>query len=173
MFDMWLIYKKIDIPPGEKEYRSHDQFTIPIEMEARGVFPHMHLLGKQFKLTAIPPEGDPISLLEIDDWDFNWQNFYEYATPIKLPAGTKIVMETVHDNSADNIHNPSNPPREVKWGEQTTDEMAIGLVHLVPVREDDVPELREKSKKRIIGSIDAVIPQPSKQRNPETTDERG
>lgn len=159
MVDLALIYKKIDIPPGEKEYHSRDEFTLPIEMEARGVFPHMHLLGRDFKLTATPPSGEPISLLWIDDWDFNWQSFYEYATPVRLPAGTHVVMETVHDNSAENFRNPSNPPKRVKWGEQTTDEMSIALLHLVPVHEDDMDKLRKEQGKRMIGGINAERPE--------------
>ncbi len=162
MVDMWLIYKKIDIPPGEKEYHSRDQFTLPIDMEARGIFPHMHLIGRDFKLTARPPEGEPISLLWINDWDFNWQSFYEFQTPVKLPAGTQIVMETIHDNSADNFRNSNNPPKRVKWGEQTTDEMAIGLLHLVPVREEDMDKLRATQGKRIIGGITAAVATSSK-----------
>jgi len=155
MVDMWLIYKKIDISPGEKEYRSRDEFTLPIDMEAFGIFPHMHMIGRDFKVTAQPPEGEPISLLWIDDWDFNWQSCYQYDAPMKLPAGTKIVMETVHDNSAENIRNPSSPPRRVKWGEQTTDEMSIAMLQLVPVNEDDMPKLREAQGRRIIGGITA------------------
>ena len=158
MVDIGLIYKKIDIAPGEKEYHSRDEFTLPIAMETRGVFPHMHMLGRDFKLTAVPPEGDPISLLWINDWDFNWQGFYEYETPVKLPAGTKIVMETIHDNSAENFRNPSNPPKRVKWGEQTTDEMSVALVHFVPQNEDDMPKLRKEQGKRIVGGIDAQLP---------------
>ncbi len=159
MVDMWLIQKKIDIPPGEKDYHCRDQFTLPIEMEARGIFPHMHMIGKDFKITAKPPEGEPISLLWINDWDFNWQSFYEFAEPVKLPAGTQIIMETVHDNSAENIHNPSNPPKRVKWGEQTTDEMSIGLMHFVPVHEEDMDKLRAEQGKRIIGGITAEKPE--------------
>ena len=94
----------------------------------------------------------------INDWDFNWQSFYEYETPVKLPAGTKIVMETVHDNSAENFRNSSNPPKRVKWGEQTTDEMSVALVHLVPQREEDMPTLRKEQGKRIVGGIDAQLP---------------
>jgi hypothetical protein len=155
MVDMWLIQKKIDMPPGEKEYRCHDEFTLPIDMELRGMFPHMHLIGRDFKITATPPSGEPISLIWINDWDFKWQSFYECAEPVKLPAGTKIAMDTVHDNSADNIRNPNHPPAQVTWGEQTTNEMAIGMLHFVPVNEADMPTLYAKEKRRVIGGVAA------------------
>jgi len=107
MLDMVLIDMDIDIPPGEQAYCTRAVQVMPVDVEVVGVFPHMHLIGHDFKLTAHPPEGDPISLLWIDDWDFNWQTYYQYVTPVKLTAGTRVVMEAVHDNSADNIHNPN------------------------------------------------------------------
>jgi hypothetical protein len=70
MVDLLMLDKKIDIEPGERSYPTHDEFTLPIDMEAQGVFPHMHLLGRDIKITAYPPEGDPVALLWINDWDF-------------------------------------------------------------------------------------------------------
>ncbi len=88
MVDILLINTSIDIPPGETAYRARDEFTLPIDMEALGVFPHMHLIGRDIKITAQPPDSDePFSLVWINDWDFNWQGFYQYETPVKLPAG--------------------------------------------------------------------------------------
>ena len=59
------------------------------------------------------------------NWDFNWQEQYTYKAPIHLPEGTIVKAKFVYDNSEDNPRNPSNPPRRVTFGEQTTDEMAI------------------------------------------------
>lgn len=153
MINLMLLNTKIDIPPGEHEYRSHDEFTLPIDMDLCGLFPHMHLLGREFKLTVELPSGDELTLLRINDWDFNWQSDYQFEKPVRLLAGSKIVMETVHDNSTENIHNPNRPPRRVKWGEQTTDEMAVALLQLVPVAESDLDEFRSSQKGRIIGGI--------------------
>jgi hypothetical protein len=153
MVNIGLIYKKIDIPPGEREYRCRDDFTLPIDMDAYGLFPLMHLLGRQFTLTAQSPDGSELTILRIDDWDFNWQSDYQFQKPVRIKAGTKLVMETVHDNSGENIRNPNRPPRRVKWGEQTTDEMAVALLQLVPVAEDDLNKFRSTQKGRIIGGI--------------------
>jgi hypothetical protein len=152
MIDVVLIDKKIDIPPGERSYRTRAQLTVPIDVETVGVFPHMHLIGRQFKLTAHPPQGDPFPMLLINDWDFNWQVYYQYAAPMKLAAGTRIVMEAVHDNSAENIRNPNQPPKRVTWGEQTTDEMSLAFLQLMPVREEEFGKLgvREGGKLGVI-----------------------
>ena len=152
MVDVVLIDKKIDIPPGERSYRTRAQLTVPIDVETVGVFPHMHLIGRQFKLTAHPPGGDPFPMLLINDWDFNWQVYYQYSAPLKLAAGTRIVMEAVHDNSAENIRNPNQPPKRVTWGEQTTDEMSLAFLQLMPVREEEFGKLgvREGGKLGVI-----------------------
>jgi hypothetical protein len=155
MVDMFLVDTDIDIAPGERAYRAKDEFTLPIEMEALGIFPHMHLIGRDIKVTAqAPDQKEPISLLWINDWDFNWQSFYQYETPVKLPAGTHIVMETIHDNSADNIHNPNSPPKRMRWGEQTTDEMSVAILQLVPTRESDRKKLAEH-RRRILSEVAA------------------
>jgi hypothetical protein len=155
MVDLLLIDMKIDIPPGEKSYRKRAEIRVPIDVEVVGIFPHMHLIGREFKVTAHPPNGDPFSLLWIDDWDFNWQVYYQHAAPVKLVAGTRVVMESVHDNSADNIHNPNQPPKRVRWGEQTTDEMSLAFVQVMPVREQDFGKLgvREGGKLGVIRAV--------------------
>ena len=158
MVDMTLINRQIDIPAGEREYKRRDEFTLPIDMELRGLFPHMHLIGRDFKLTAQPPGGEAISLLWINDWDFNWQNYYEYRAPVRLPAGTQVVMETIHDNSADNFRNPNQPPQRVTWGEETTNEMSAAILQFVPVDDAELPKLMEQQRKRIISAITAKSP---------------
>lgn len=153
MVDLLLVDKKIDIPPGEKSYHTQDELTLPIDMETLGVFPHMHLLGREIKITAYPPQGKPFSLLLINDWDFNWQTFYQYAEPMKLTAGTRIVLEATHDNSAGNIRNPKQPPERVVWGEETSNEMTVAILQLVPAQESEFPKLATSLRKRMLGAI--------------------
>jgi len=153
-----IIDKNIDIPPGEPMYRTRAELTLPIDVETVGLFPHMHMIGKDFKVTAYPPEGDPISLLWINDWDFNWQVYYQYTTPVKLSAGTRIVMEGVHDNSAENARNPSQPPTRVTWGEQTTNEMSLAFFQVMPVREEDFSKLISNDREFRLGVIRAGSP---------------
>jgi hypothetical protein len=155
LVDLMMIDKKIDIPPGESAYRTRDELTLPSDVELLGIFPHMHLIGREIKITAHPPEGEAYSLVWIDDWDFNWQTCYQCETPVKLAAGTKLVLEAVHDNSAENFRNPSQPPRRVVWGEQTGDEMTVALLQLAPAGAVDLPKLGAL-RGRIVGGIFAV-----------------
>lgn len=155
MVDVMMLDRNIDIPPGEMAFRTRDEFVVPVEMEVLALFPHMHMLGKDFKITAVPPSGEPFSLIWISDWDFNWQSLYQCEPAVKLPAGTKIVLEGLHDNSAANVRNPNHPPARVTFGEQTANEMTAALVQLVPVAEGDFAKMVEANKRRVISVITA------------------
>jgi hypothetical protein len=86
-------------------------------------------------------DGQRMPLLHIDQWDFNWQGYYEYAKPISLPKGTVVAMDNIHDNSAENPANPNHPPRPVTGGEQTTNEMSAVVLHLMA---DHPPRARRR-----------------------------
>jgi len=73
------------------------------------------------------PDGTRVPMVRIDDWDFNWQESYNYKTPLKLPKGTIVRAEAIFDNSERNPRQHTQPPKTVRWGEQTTDEMCIGF----------------------------------------------
>jgi hypothetical protein len=155
MVDIMMLDRKIDIPPGEVAYKTRDEFSVPVEMEVLAIFPHMHMIGRDFRMTAVPPTGPSFPLIWINDWDFNWQSLYQCEPAVRLPAGTKVVLEGVHDNSAANIRNPNNPPQRITFGEQTSNEMTAALVQLVPVHEADLPSMREANQKRIVSGITA------------------
>ncbi len=153
MVDLIMIDKKIDIPPGERSFKTRTEYTLPTDMEVYGIFPHMHLIGREIKITAMSPEGSPLPLLWIEDWDFNWQSYYQFVRPTRLTAGTKIVLEGVHDNSADNIRNPFQPPRRITWGEQTNNEMTVAFIQLIPVDEAQFAQLPGGQRKGLTAGI--------------------
>ena len=94
--------------------------------------------AKEFKATATLPDGSTKPLLWIQDWDFNWQDGYNYKEPVILPKGTRVDVRITYDNSASNPRNqPSNPPKKVWWGEQSTDEMGSISFGLIPLRRED------------------------------------
>jgi Copper type II ascorbate-dependent monooxygenase, C-terminal domain len=120
------------IPAGEKRYEVRAAYTVPPgrDMHATGITPHMHLLGREMKVTATFPDGTVRPLVYIDDWDFHWQANYTFTEPVALPSGTRIDMVAVFDNSAESKRQPSKSPRAVSWGEGTTDEMALVFVSI-------------------------------------------
>ena len=59
-------------------------------------------------------------------WDFNWQITYQLKEARRLPKGTRIDVVAHYDNSAQNKFNP-DPTKDVRWGDQTWEEMMIGF----------------------------------------------
>jgi hypothetical protein len=141
VMDIPLGSRNIDIPPGEKAYKVTDSFTVPVDVDAIGIIPHAHFICKEMRGLARLPDGTTRRLIRIRDWDFNWQEQYRYSHPIRLPEGTRLEMEFLYDNSAENPRNPSHPPRRVRWGPDSIDEMAGLHVQVFAARESDVPEL--------------------------------
>jgi hypothetical protein len=115
----------LHIPPGDKNYEIRASLPVIFDATLLTIFPHMHVLGRQMTATATLPDGTKKTLIDVPDWDFNWQGFYAYKQPVHLPAGSRIDLVAHYDNSADNPRNPSSPPKAVTWGEQTTDEMCL------------------------------------------------
>lgn len=126
-----LLNQSFAIPPGAKNYEVTASYTVPNLLSAKmwAVTPHMHLLGKKIKVELTRPGAEqPDCLVNIDDWDFNWQGTYLYKNPITLGGGSKLKLTTIYDNSPDNPLNPNSPPKTVRWGEETTDEMSLAFI---------------------------------------------
>ncbi len=140
-----LINDRFTIPAGETRYKvTAATPPIPFATHITSIAPHMHLLGKQEQVRLVAG-GTTTPLIDIPDWDFQWQGIYDYRVPVASPAGARAEMDCYFDNSAGNPLNPNSPPKPVSWGEQTTDEMAvvflgftIDLEHLInPTFESD------------------------------------
>jgi hypothetical protein len=85
----------------------------------------MHVRGKDFRYTAVFPDGRREVLLSVPRYDFNWQLLYVPKDGIVLPKGSRLECVAHFDNSPNNRFNP-DPSKEVKWGPQTCEEMMIG-----------------------------------------------
>jgi hypothetical protein len=97
----------------------------PANITILDVAPHMHLLGKSIKAWAVTPLGVTIPLIDIPDWDFHWQGFYDFRQPVKIPAGSMLYGAATYDNTTANPNNPNNPPQIVTVGEATDEEMML------------------------------------------------
>ncbi|HTA42826.1 MAG TPA: hypothetical protein VK789_10280 [Bryobacteraceae bacterium] len=144
LVSMVLGSRDIDLAPGAAHTEVTESAVLPEDVELIGITPHAHLLCKDMKVDAHLPDGNTVPLIWIKDWDFNWQGQYRYAGPVPLPKGTRIEMRYTYDNSAANPHNPSNPPKRVIFGEQTTNEMAVLFLQAVLPRPEDVPRFRQE-----------------------------
>ena len=118
---------RLKIPPHAKNHPvvATEHFERPITLYA--MLPHMHYRGKSMNYVANYPDGTSEVVLNVADYNFNWQRFYYLKEPLDLPAGSSITVNAVFDNSAQNPFNP-DPEKTLYFGEQTFDEMMIGYM---------------------------------------------
>ncbi len=138
----------LDIAPGQRDFVVTDHYVLPVEALVLGVYPHAHYLGKDVQGWATLPDGSRKWLIWIRDWDLNWQAVYRYRTPVPLPLGSRIEMRVQYDNSADNPRNPNDPPRRVRAGNRSSDEMGHLWLQLLPAAEADRVALQEALMRR-------------------------
>jgi hypothetical protein len=112
---------QLNIPAGDPAATHRGIWKTPRDITITGLMPHMHYIGKSMSAEATFPDGRREMLLSVPNYDFNWQITYSPVEPIRLPKGSTVEMVSVHDNSADNPHNPYNPPVDMAWGEATNE----------------------------------------------------
>ena len=140
----------IDVAPGQKDFEITKSFTLPVDVEAIGISGHAHYICREMDMKATLPNGDVIALLTIDDWDLDWQDNYQFKQPVKLPAGTKLDARLLYDNSADNPENPHSPPKRIKWGRESTDEMGSLTLQVVAATTAETAQLVRASRSLIL-----------------------
>ena len=112
----------LKIPPRVANFPVRLKQQLDHDMLLLALTPHMHLRGRCCRYEAIYPDGRQEILLDIPQWDSNWQDRYVLSQPKRLPSGTVMVAAAVFDNSAGNPFNP-DPDQGVEYGPQLTDEM--------------------------------------------------
>jgi hypothetical protein len=118
--------RNIVIPPGASDYHASISGVMPRDAMLISMFPHMHLRGSAFEYSIVQPDGKLETLLRVKPYDFFWQMSYPLKNPRPLPKGTKLLWTGYFDNSANNPRNP-DPKAEVRWGEQSWEEMMVGF----------------------------------------------
>ena len=117
------------IPPDDPNFEVQARIRLINSAKIISFFPHMHLRGKDFEYRAVFPNGETQTLLRVPKYEFNWQLAYKPAEEIALPAGTRLECTAHYDNSVNNPANP-NPKVEVRFGEQSREEMMVGFLDL-------------------------------------------
>jgi len=122
MRGMTIMDLNIAIPPNAARHKEVAYLVFPKDALLYSAFPHAHYRGHSSDLTIEYPDGTRKLLLSLPKYDFNWQRAYEFAEPIEVPAGSKLIATYVYDNSSRNPANP-DPNKEVTWGDQSFEEM--------------------------------------------------
>ena len=112
----------LQIPAGAARHEEVSYQTFPADAYIYTLYPHAHYRGYSVELKAVTPDGKEQMLLSLPKYDFNWQRDYDPVEPILVKKGTKLVAKWIYDNSTNNRANP-DPKHDIRWGEQTNEEM--------------------------------------------------
>ena len=125
---------RFTIPAGASNHEVNADVTFAQDATLWGLFPHTHVRGKRWSYELELPDGTKRSILSVPRYDFNWQTYYMYEQPMEIPKGARIRSTAWYDNSAANRSNP-DPAIDVKWGDQTWEEMQYtGIMYSVKRR---------------------------------------
>jgi hypothetical protein len=140
--------KAIDIPAGQTDYAIADSYTLPVDVDLVSLYPHAHYLGREMHAEATLPDGTSRRLLHIPQWSFHWQQDYRFVTPVRLPRGTTVSMRYTYDNSSGNRFNTNQPPKPVRYGANSADEMGDLWLQLLPHSTADAARLASEFQRR-------------------------
>ncbi|MBX3412956.1 MAG: redoxin domain-containing protein [Pirellulales bacterium] len=127
----------IRIPPGESSYKLTADRRFRRDTLLLNLTPHMHVRGKAFRFELEHADGTREILLDVPRYDFNWQLRYDLVEPRLIPKGSRLHCYAEFDNSTDNPNNP-DPTKEVRFGEQTWEEMMFGVYQTLAPLEKSV-----------------------------------
>lgn len=124
------------IPPGAPSHGVDANWPFLAPATVLSIIPHMHLRGKTFDCTAIYQDGRRDRLLSVPQFNRNWQLEYKLAEPLAMPVKSWLQCRATFDNSPNNSFNP-DPTAEVRWGDQTWNEMMVAYVDVAMPAEVD------------------------------------
>ncbi len=155
VFSLAVTTANFAIPPRDPNYQVDAKLTLQDDATLEMMLPHMHLRGKDFEFRAVYPDGRKEVLLKVPNYSFSWQLSYYLEKPLRLPAGTTLECTAHYDNSPNNPYNP-DPNKEVRFGEQSWDEMMFGFFDVsVPMDKNPMDLMRPKKKPAATGAAPA------------------
>jgi mono/diheme cytochrome c family protein len=109
-------------------------------------FMHQHVLGKSTSIELIREDGTELMLLDIRDWDFDWQDEYVFEDEVIMYPEDKLRLTCTWDNSAANqqfVNARQLAPQYVEFGEGTVDEMCVNYFYVTRAKEEDLEEYQD------------------------------
>jgi len=145
VFSLAATNPKFAIPPGDPNYEVDSSFEFGADTHVSRLMPHMHLRGKDFLFRAVYPTGEKQVLLSVPHYDFNWQLVYNPAQDLVMPKGSRIECVAHYDNSPNNPSNP-DPTKEVRYGDQSWEEMMFGFFDVAVDADKDLSSIMPPRK---------------------------
>jgi hypothetical protein len=145
---MPIMNARFVIPAGDPNYQVESSFTFKEDGKIHSLMPHMHLRGKDFMYKVTYPDGKSEVILSVPKYDFGWQSNYNLKEPVVAPKGTRIDCLAHFNNSTTNKYNP-DATKDVRWGDQTFEEMMIGWMSYTLDKNEVKPSLDEPAGQKV------------------------
>ena len=114
----WLFGDGMEIPANTNDVTHSWSYPHSYNFKMRTAAIHMHTLGKSAKLWVEHADGTEDCLIQVDNYDFNWQRSYQLEVPVQTVPGDTLHLSCTWDNPTD---------EDVAWGDGTGDEMCLGI----------------------------------------------
>lgn len=111
----------IDLPPGEPALVETETMELEDEYILWGVWPHMHSLGTELRVTAGRP-GRRTCLARVNHYSYHWQRFAFYERPLRVHPGDRLRITCTYDTTSRDA--------TTTWGLGTMDEMCIAFFYI-------------------------------------------
>jgi hypothetical protein len=148
IFTLQIANRGFAIPAGASDFPVEAKLTLQGDARIVALNPHMHVRGKSFEFRVTTgAQTEPRVLLRVPRYDFSWQLQYYLAEPLEVSRGSLIECFATFDNSLNNPANP-DPSKEVRWGDQSWEEMMVGTVDVAIDAHMDPMDLYRPARKR-------------------------
>lgn len=131
-----MVNGPIAVPPDQTVIY-HEEQSLSDDISLFSIGPHAHLICTAMSAYAVKPGNDTLQLIDIPEWNFMWQAFYQFQQPVYLPAGTVLHGFGTYDNTVGNPLNPNDPPDWIYQGESTNEEMMLFSMSLTSYQPGD------------------------------------
>ncbi len=115
------------IPAGAESHTASGSFSLPddIAITVYGTFPHMHVLGTEYRVWG--DEDGVETCISEGDYDFDNQLTYMFKEPLDFAAGSELNISCTWNNSPSNPDLLVDPPVDTFYGERTDEEMCFAF----------------------------------------------
>jgi len=152
------------IPPHAENYEVTGVTGYTGQVTIYQFQPHAHNHAKDFTYSVVYPDGREQTVLTVPKYDHRWQMAYDLETPLKLPAGSKLVVTAHYDNSQMNMSgmNMNNPgsDQEIYFRDMnsTSDEMFSPFIQFTIDRRDPAQPPNEEQAHQGDGKANSPPP---------------
>ena len=117
------------------------EVEVPLDLDIVAMTPRGDHFLRSMRLIAHAPDGQSRLLLDYPDWDMHWRQTEVLASPLRIPAGTRLEVIMDVDNTDENPRNLFYPAQDLILGRYTgVDGILFHATPVDPANEADYTE---------------------------------